>query len=85
MKRDFTYVDGVIGNAQVEALELKEKKIFKITEEYLQSVKDIETFYAEESHELCNILFEYMQKSINMVHDYTQTLINEERNKRVKV
>jgi hypothetical protein len=54
----------------------KDSRILKIEMEYVQLVKDIELYYSDQAHELCDSLMVYRREKINHIILHTNQLLD---------
>lgn len=61
-----------------EIIKRRDAQIFQLEQEYMQLVKDIETFYQDQSQELCIQVLNYTTRRIKQVKYIANKAITEE-------
>lgn len=61
-------------------MEEREAQILQLKEEYFQILDDLETFYADQSQQLCSWLWSHTQSRIEFISKKVEERIKEEHN-----
>lgn len=85
MKRSADYIDKFKNEGQMHLKEEAAYQIYQIKQEYLQVIKELEMYYADESHELCSFSTELMRQDIETVNEDIKNIIKNTIYKKAKV